>query len=250
MAQISRAARFLLCCFPKIQTKKRRTLFAFVLEKAFQHKVGRSMNAYNREQLEAVTTVTHCLKDWPRLEIDKLRTRIENYLRFRKDVDGFLQHHFSALCTQTCYQSRQSACCGREGITTFFADVVINALMSGDDEMEKIIQTLKLSEQGAKCVYLGEKGCLWRIKPIVCEMFLCQRVRNKIFGQNPGALQTWKRLRYREKRFIRPTRPVLFDTLEAYFMAKGVRSGLMYFHNSPGLLRIKALAREKNRQTL
>jgi len=241
----SPACHSLIFSFRKSTPKNALPFFAFVLEKGRQHKVSQSMNAYNQEQLEAITAVAHCLKGWPPSEVDGLRARIETYLRFRKDVNGFLHRHFSALCARACYQSRQSACCGREGITTFFADIVINALMSEDDEMKKIIQILKQSDQGTKCVYLGEKGCLWQIKPIVCEMFLCERARKNIFGQNPDALQTWKRLRRREKRYTWPSRPVLFDELEAYFRKKGVRSSLMYFHNSPGLLRVKALARNK-----
>ena len=203
------------------------------------------MNAYNQEQLEAITAVTECLKGWPTSEAAGLRARIKTYLQFRMEVDGFLQRHFSGLCTRTCYESRQSACCGREGITTFFADVVINALMSENDEMNKIIQTLIQSDQGTKCVYLGEKGCLWNIKPIVCEMFLCERARKKVFDKNAEALKTWKRLRRRQKRYTWPSRPVLFDHLESHFIARGIRSNLMYFHNSPGLLRIKDQARNK-----
>jgi hypothetical protein len=33
---------------------------------------------------------------------------------------------------------------------------------------------------------------------------------------------------------------VLFDELEAFFIERQCRSSLMYFHNSPGLLRVKA----------
>jgi hypothetical protein len=203
------------------------------------------MNAYNQEQLEAIVTAIDCIRGLLPSEVDGLRKRLENYLRFRADVDTFLQRHFSATCTRTCYESRQSACCSREGITTFFADVVINVLMSGEDEMEKIMHTLKQSNQGTRCVYLGKNGCLWHVKPIVCEMFLCERARKTIFGRNPDALKTWKRLRQREKRYTWPSRPVLFDTLETMFWGKGVRSSLMYFHNTPGLMRIKAMALNK-----
>lgn len=208
------------------------------------------MNEYNREQLETITTVTDCLKKWSPVEVDGLKKRIRSYLQFRKEVDEFLERHFAALCTRTCYESRQSACCGREGITTFFADVLINTLASSDYEIAGIIKTLKESGKGSKCVYLAEKGCLWHIKPIVCEMFLCKRARNTVFGQNPDALKAWKRLRLTEKRYTWPSRPVLFDELEAYFRRKGIRSSLMYFHNSPGLLQVKALAQDNVINTL
>ncbi|MBW2174188.1 MAG: hypothetical protein JRF64_06010, partial [Deltaproteobacteria bacterium] len=100
---------------------------------------------------------------------------------------------------------------------------------------------------GLKCVYLGKMGCLWRIKPIVCEMFLCEHARNSVFDNEPNARKQWKRLRRREKRYTWPNRPVLFDDLEAYFIRAGYSSNLMYFHNSPGLLRVKSLAmKEEN----
>jgi hypothetical protein len=178
-------------------------------------------------------------------ETDGLMTRIRNYLRFREDTDRFLRNYLSAICTQACYESRQSACCGREGITTFFADVAINALMSPDEQVDRLLDALHAPDIDSKCVYLGHHGCLWRIKPIVCEMFLCKRASTTVFDNNAEALTEWKRLKRREKRYAWPSRPVLFDNLEAYFMGKGCQSSLMYFHNSPGLLRVKAMAREK-----
>ena len=181
--------------------------------------------------------------------LGNLRTRTRSYLRFREDVDGFLLRHFSAVCTETCYLNFHSACCSREGITTFFADVVINVLMSSDNEVERLLQVLGLPNLGLKCIYLGKKGCLWRIKPIVCEMFLCKPVRKKVFGKEPQRLKDWENLRRREKRYTWPNRPVLFDQLEAYFLEKGYDSSLMYCHNSPGLLRVKALARKGSKTT-
>jgi hypothetical protein len=208
------------------------------------------MNAYNQEQQEAIMAVADCLKGLSSKKRNGLRDRIKAYLHFRGEVDHFLNTHFSALCTRTCYESRQSACCGREGITTFFADVVINLLLSKDEDIETLLSALKKKDQGEKCVYLGRNGCLWQIKPIVCEMYLCQRARESVFSQNPVALKTWKKLRLREKRYTWPSRPVLFDSLENYFREKGIRSSLMYFHNSPGLLRVKALAKEKAKMSV
>ena len=47
------------------------------------------------------------------------------------------------------------------------------------------------------------------------------------------------------KRFTWPDRPVLFDDLEQYFMDAGCTSPHMYLHNSPGLLRVKQMARKE-----
>ena len=178
-----------------------------------------------------------------------LRTRIRDYLGFRNDVDSFLHRHFSGVCTRKCFQNHHSACCSREGITTFFADVVINVLMSPENEVEGLLQVLGLPNLGLKCVYLGKRGCLWRVKPIVCEMFLCEHARKRVFDKAPGRLEDWERLKRRERRYTWPNRPVLFDQLEAYFIEKGYDSSLMYCHNSPGLLRVKALAQKGSKRT-
>ena len=205
------------------------------------------MSDYNREQSEAIAMVEHHLKTQSPSELARLKTRIKTYLRFRKEIDQFSQHHFSQICTRKCYQDDYSACCNREGITTFFADIVFNVMMSSDDEIKRLLRVVSIPNHGLKCVYLGKMGCLWRIKPIVCEMFLCEHARNSVFDNEPNARKQWKRLRRREKRYTWPNRPVLFDDLEAYFIRAGYASNLMYFHNSPGLLRVKSLAmKEEN----
>jgi hypothetical protein len=200
------------------------------------------MNDYNREQSEAIAIARHHLDTVPPSELTRLKTRVRNYLRFRKETDLFSRHYFSQICTQKCYEDRYSACCNREGITTFFADVVINVLMSPHEDVDRLLRALSLPNLSLKCVYLGTKGCLWLIKPIVCEMFLCEHAKNSVFDNDPNARRQWERLRRREKRYTWPNRPVLFDALEAYFIKAGYTSSLMYFHNSPGLLRIKRLA--------
>jgi hypothetical protein len=205
------------------------------------------MSAYNREQLEAILLVRHHFKMLSPSELAGLKKRAENYLRFRKEVDRFLGHYFSEICTQKCYQDHFSACCNREGITTFFADVVINVLMSSDEEVDRMLEALSLPNRGMKCVYLGKRGCLWRIKPIVCEMFICKEARKTVFEKDRLALKEWERLKQREKRYTWPDRPVLFDDLETCFIQAGYSSSLMYFHNSPGLLRVKKLAMMKKR---
>jgi hypothetical protein len=205
----------------------------------------RCMSNYNREQSEAIVLVRRHLKTLSPSELARLKTRIRNYLGFRKEVDQFLEHYFSQICTQKCYQDHYSACCSREGITTFFADVVINALISSDKEIDRLLRALSLPSLDTKCVYLGKRGCIWRIKPIVCEMFLCEHARKTVFDKDPLALKEWERLKRREKRYTWPDRPILFDDLETCFIRAGYSSSLMYFHNSPGLLRVKSSASKK-----
>ena len=183
--------------------------------------------------------VRHLLNKLPENERQELSAWLTDYLIFRQDVDRFLDRYFNDICTDTCYQSRTSACCSREGIITFFADIVANLLVADHAEFENLMRVLKKPNDGFKCVYLSERGCLWHLKPIVCQMFLCERSKKLVFDQNSALLSEWKLLEAKRKRFTWPDRPVLFDDLESYFLKAGCRSPLMYLHNSPGLLRIK-----------
>lgn len=178
-------------------------------------------------------------------DLNELQRQISDYLEFRRDVDAFLEHYFSRLCTQACYQNRLSACCSKDGIITFFADGVVNALESSEDQLGILQEMLTVPHQGNKCVYLGSNGCLWQIKPLVCAMFLCARAEKEVLDQNIRAKEWWLGLKQREKSFRWPDRAVLFDDLEEIFIDAGYSSTLMYLHNSPGLLRIKA-ARDKS----
>jgi len=184
------------------------------------------------------------LEHLPASELQALKASVADYLTFRREVDDFLVHHFGEICTQTCYQSRMSACCSREGIITFFADVVVNLLVSAQADGDKLLAVLSKPNDGFKCVYLSEKGCLWRLKPIVCQMYLCDRSKDQVFGQKSELRYEWELLEQKRKLFTWPDRPVVFDDLEFYFMKSGHRSPLMYLHNSPGLLRVKQRARE------
>jgi hypothetical protein len=200
------------------------------------------MNEYQFEQLEALSQVRMHLRALPCSEKYKLRTLAGNYLDFRRKVDVFFETYFGEVCNATCYRSRLSACCSRDAIITFFADVVINQLFSGDADIDALAIALQTESEGLKCVYLGKGGCLWRLKPIVCQMFLCEPARARVFGKHPQAESKWLRLERRRKQFTWPDRPVLFDMIEEYFMAAGCSSTLMYLHNSPGLLRVKRKA--------
>jgi Fe-S-cluster containining protein len=200
------------------------------------------MNDYQFEQLEALALVRMHLKALPRGEKDKLRALCAEYLEFRSRVDRFLAMYFGSVCDQTCYRSRLSACCSREGIVTFFADVVLNQLFGAEDQIDALAHVLRRENDGFKCVYLGRDGCRWKIKPIVCQMFLCEPARAKVFRQHPAAESEWADLERQRKRFTWPDRPVLFDSIEKYFLALGCSSALMYLHQSPGLLRVKRKA--------
>ena len=199
------------------------------------------MNPYHREQIETYSMVHEHLANNP-TERQRLLAEASDYLAFRNQVERFLSTHFNEICTETCYQNRLSACCSREGIVTFFADIVVNVLVSEPGEIENLISLLHKQNTGFKCIYLTDKGCLWKVKPIVCEMFLCDRARGSIFSQNLQLEREWELIETERRRFTWPDRPVLFDRLEAYFLDAGFQSPLMYLHNSPGLLRVKQKA--------
>ena len=199
------------------------------------------MNSYHQEQIEALTMVSKHLEAHHSDRLD-LWALTEDYRCFRAEVAGFLSTHFSQICTQTCYQNRLSACCSREGIVTFFADIVVNVLVSSSREIEDLIKHLREPNTGFKCVYLAENGCRWKLKPIVCEMFLCERAQNTVMADNPQLLREWEQIEKKRKEYTWPDKPVLFDKLESHFIAAGHHSALMYMHTSPGLLRVKQRA--------
>lgn len=201
------------------------------------------MSSYQQEQRDAHQMVLAHLKSIPAADHQALVALTAEYLAFRKNVNAFFGAHLSDICTLKCYQSHLSACCSKEGIITFFADVIINALISNKEEIESLIRILGKPHEGFKCIYLGSEGCLWRVKPIVCEMFICDSAQEQVFSAKPDARQKWEELKQVKKRFTWPDRPVLFDALETIFLEAGYMSPLMYLHNSPGLLRVKQQAK-------
>jgi hypothetical protein len=198
---------------------------------------------YNQEQAEAIVMVRRHLEGLTPDARARLRRRIRSYLAFRGEVARFHGAHLATVCSEKCFSNETSACCGREGIATFFADVVINLLLSSPAEIDALLRAVSEPVTGPDCVYLSGEGCLWLLKPIVCEMFLCDHVKTQILGKDRSLRKRWEGLRRRERLYTWPTRPVLFDELEALFRAAGLDSPLMYFHKSPGLLRLKARAR-------
>jgi len=197
------------------------------------------MMEYRDEQLQSQEIVQEYFVRGGDAEKSMIRALCRDYLHFRDDVAAFQSHYFHSSCNATCFQHQRSACCNKDGIITFFSDLVVNAVASDSPDIEALMTCLREPRMDMKCIYLGPKGCRWQIKPIVCEMFVCDRAKEEVFGASPQAAVIWEGLKERELLFRWPDRPVLFDEIESRFMAAGVSSSLMYLHNSPGLIRIK-----------
>lgn len=194
---------------------------------------------YRDEQLLNQETVQDYFARGGDDEKSRMRALCRDYLHFRDDVAAFQSRYFQASCNATCFQHQRSACCNKDGIITFFSDLVVNAVVSNPTDMEALITCLREPRTDMKCIYLGPKGCRWQIKPIVCEMFVCDRAKEDVFGTSAPAAAIWEGMKERELLFRWPDRPVLFNDIESRFKAAGVSSSLMYLHNSPGLIRIK-----------
>jgi hypothetical protein len=200
------------------------------------------MGTYRTEQRQGQEMVVRYLREASATERDQLRRMCGDYIRFREEVQLHQRGHLSAICTRACFRSQLSACCNKDGIITFFADLVINALYSPPQTLERLRASLRQPRDDLKCIYLGVQGCRWHIKPLVCEMFLCDRALEEMKAADPRVVEAWLRLEAEAKRFRWPDRPVLFDWIESRFLAAGLSSPLMYLHNSPGLVRIKRQA--------
>ena len=197
------------------------------------------MNAYQKEQLAALQMIRKYLSTLPDSEINFLKAEVADYLEFRSKVGAFLETHFKDICTEKCYHSRLSACCSKDGIIAFFADVVINALIAPQKDLDRLEQAIEYPANEFKCIFLSETGCLWQVKPIVCEMFLCDDAEKRAFEDDAEAEKQWEAYKEIKKNYTWPDKPVVFEELETYFIERGYNSSLMYIHNSPGLLRIK-----------
>jgi hypothetical protein len=115
-------------------------------------------------------------------------------------------------------------------------------MVSAGGAVDGLIDTLHRPNAGFKCIYLTETGCAWKMKPIVCQMFLCDRAERDVLEKSAAARRRWAHFKTLKNGFTWPDRRVLFDDLERYFMDAGLTSSLMYFHKSPGLLRVKRRA--------
>jgi hypothetical protein len=196
-------------------------------------------NPYHREQIEAFSIVAGHLDGLSPAGRAALLRDCGGYLDFRRRAARFLEEHVDGFCRRRCYASRLSACCSREGIVVFFGDVVVNVLLSDAGQTAGMIELLERENTGTRCVYLGPRGCRWQLKPIVCQMFLCDAARRAAFENRPQAAGEWAALEAERRAFTWPDRPVLFEALEAAFIEAGRRSALMYLHTSPGMRRVR-----------
>ena len=208
------------------------------------------LNDYQREQLQALTLVRKQMMAMDTAGIERMSSDVEPYLDFRHRLDLFTRTHLGEHCTQACFESQTSACCSRDGIITFWADVVINAICSGNERLDDMASAIQNPQRAEKCIYLANEGCLWKIRPLVCAMFLCDPIQADIIDPDAELVSQWQGFLDEAKTFRWPDRPVLFDQLELQFMELGCRSPLMYINTSPGLLRVKQLSTAKQDGTI
>ena len=198
------------------------------------------VSEYNRDQWDSFRAIERVCRSLPESELEKLKESLGSYLQFRNALAEYQQRHFDTFCQATCFGNKLSACCGYESIFTFFADQVITFLLSTPQELDILFSKLDRVNDTQRCVYLGETGCIWRVSPISCAMFLCDKAKRNVFEDDHHSEAAWEQLRMQEKEFTLPTKPVLFDDIERFFIRLGVDSPHMYFHKSPGLLRLKS----------
>jgi len=199
-----------------------------------------NVSEYNRDQLISFQAISKVLEQLSPTETGRLEEMIQPYLAFRRRVDMYAAEYFQAFCGRACFETGLSACCGFESIITFFADQVITVLTSQTKDLVTLFETLRKPNDTGKCVYLGPKGCIWRVRPVSCAMFFCQDAKENVFRANPEAESLWKMLIEEERGYTWPTTTVLFDEVEKYFLRFGVESPHLYFHKSPGLLKLKS----------
>lgn len=200
------------------------------------------MNEYQKEQLQALDQVAAKIQSVDAIHCGRLRNEIDTYLSYREQLAGFQSKYFGDVCTGTCFLDRTSACCSKDGIITFWADVVVNLLDCTEGEVEDLRNAVRNPLFPDKCIYLGADGCRWKIHPLGCALFVCDRVQSNVLGMDSSLREQWDRIKSAGAAFRWPDRPVLFDHLEQVFIAAGCRSPLMYLHCSPGLLRVKQKA--------
>ncbi|MGV8074026.1 MAG: hypothetical protein AB2L11_05675 [Syntrophobacteraceae bacterium] len=200
---------------------------------------SKALSDYNRDQLITIKAIQQACEKLSRVEIEELKKLLEGYLRFRNELEEYHVRYLKCICRASCFETGLSSCCSFESIITFFADHVINYLFSTSEEIAAVIEVLVNSQDSGKCVYLGGNGCVLKVRPVTCAMFLCGRAKQEISDSNPGAEACYEELLDQEKEYTWPTKPVLFNDLETYFMRLGVESPHLYFHRSPGLIRLK-----------
>lgn len=201
------------------------------------------LSQYNRDQLVGFEVIAKIVRQLSVAEIAQLKRELEPYCEFRRALAEFFRVYFEPTCIDSCFKTNLSACCGFESIIIFFSDQVINTLISEPNDIAAILHTLQRPNNSRHCVYLGTDGCLWKMSPIACAMFFCTNAKARVFSAFSQAQETWEALQRQEKEFTLPTKPVLFDQLEAYFIERGAAAPNLYYHHSPGLLRLKTAAK-------
>jgi len=192
-----------------------------------------------REHLDTWIAVRRVFSTMGRASIQELSASVSEYLAFRTSLQSFFDAHLRSYCQGKCFDTGRSACCGKDSIIVHFADIVINVLLSEDADLDLLLAALATEPRGFACAYLGPKGCLWKLTPIVCAMFLCDGLIDVCLKGKGELQETWHRLQEQRKTFTWPDHPVLFDEIEKRFLALGLHSPLMHYHFSPGLLRVK-----------
>jgi hypothetical protein len=192
------------------------------------------MSEYNRDQWMSFQSIQKACAKLDPSQLQELRENLQPYLHFRRELEEYQCRYFGPICRESCFETYLSSCCGFESIITFFADQVITFLLSTPEEIAALSKALERPNKTGKCVYLGENGCIWRVRPISCAMFLCDQVKKIVFERHSEAKSLWKDFQEQEKEYNWPTKPVLFDELEKYFLPLGVESPHLYFHRSPG----------------
>lgn len=192
-----------------------------------------------REHLDTWITVRRACNTMGPEIIQELSASVSEYLTFRKSLQAFFDAHLKSYCQEKCFDTGRSACCGKDSIIVHFADMVIDVLLSNDAQIDLILAALATEPRGFSCAYLGPKGCLWKLTPIVCAMFLCEGLIDVRLKGKRGIEETWHRLQEQRNIFTWPDHPVLFDEIETRFLALGLQSPMMHYHFSPGLLRVK-----------
>ena len=200
------------------------------------------MNEYQLEQWAALEQLQAAMGGFSKKQKRQILQEMAAYREFRRQADQFSRDLFGPFCTSACFQSKRSACCSRDGIITFWADMVVNACASSPEQLTRLREAIKNPFFDHKCIYLTPGGCLWSVRPLVCAMFLCDRVQDAVFSTKPIESDRWNKFKAQAKSFRWPDRPVLFDRLETLFIDAGCDSSLMYLNKSPGLLRIKKQA--------
>ncbi len=203
-------------------------------------KIKTELSNYNKQHLESQIKALDAFNKLSENEICRLKWLSLAYIKFRRELDSFTKGLFYNYCNHACFKNRQSKCCGFESIMTFFADEILNIIWGGPEKAETLIKVLEQPNESNHCVYLGEDGCLWYLKPLSCAMFFCEDAKKHVFARNLNAEKLWTVFTKCEKNFTWPDKPVLFDIVEKFFIIKkGVFTPHMYFHLSPGLLKVK-----------